>query len=655
MEKYNSELKHLFSPFSIKNVQIRNRMVFQPHVPYFGSIDGYPTEATKRYYIERAKGGTGLIIIESMIVHPTGLYAPGCICLYKDGIVEAFRDFPERIHQYGAKVFGQMSHCGPNTVAKPALLSYGPSAVPHPTYRTVPKELETDEIQAIVKGFGQGARKLQLAGFDGVELKFAHDGLLKAFASPLLNQRTDAYGGSYENRLRFFKEIVEEIRGQVGEDFPIGARLCIDEFVEGGIDQALGVRLAKSLEELGIDYINGDSGSAGDASMQIFPMCVPLGAGVYLASAVKKAVKIPVIAFGRVNDPVLMETILAEGHADLVGSARQFICDPETANKALEGRLDDIRHCIACNDGCIYRCKQAKPIHCIQNPATGREQKWGIGTLKKAPQAKRIMVIGGGVAGLKFAEVAARRGHCVTVYEREESMGGQINIAERLPFRAEIGEVVRYLRKQLESLNVPCITGREISIEDVRREAPDVVVAATGSHEQIPMIEGMKESAIRIVDVRTLLTHPEQAGKHVVVLDRGGHIKAPALCEYLLAMDSEVDYVTPMQAMGMDMDGMTLQHLNLRLFEQEKFSYDSLFDIESLGANSVNLRRVFGGARKTLTNVDTLVIVDHPVSENTLYRMLKQERGEVYAIGDCNAPRMIEQAIYEAEKLGRTV
>lgn len=206
------QFKHLFTPFRIGNVEIKNRMVFQPHVPYFASMDGYPTEATKRYYLERAKGGTGLIIIESMMVHPTGLYAPGCICLWKIGIVDAFKDFPERIHQYGAKVFGQLSHCGPNTVQKPAQLPYAPSAISHPGYRTVPKELEKDEIQEIVKGFGQGALRLKEAGFDGVELKFAHDGLLKAFASPLLNHRTDEYGGSYENRLRFFEELYAEIR-----------------------------------------------------------------------------------------------------------------------------------------------------------------------------------------------------------------------------------------------------------------------------------------------------------------------------------------------------------------------------------------------------------------------------------------------------------
>ena len=303
-------------------------------------------------------------------------------------------------------------------------------------------------------GFGLSAQRLQEAGFDGVELKFAHDGLLRAFCLPEQNKRTDEYGGSYENRCRFFAEIMEEIRKRVGSDFPVGVRLCLDQYVEGGITQDYGIQLAKTCEELGVDYINGDSGSCADGSMQIFPMGMPLGAGVYLASAVKKAVNIPVVAFGRLNDPVMMEAVLEEGHADFVGSARQFICDPETANKAMEGRLDDIRHCIACNDGCIFQCIQTKPIHCIQYPATGREEKLGIGTLQKTTSPKKIMVIGGGVAGMKFAEIAAKRGHQVTLYEKSNRLGGQINLAERLPYRDEIGEVTRYIKIQLQKLNV---------------------------------------------------------------------------------------------------------------------------------------------------------------------------------------------------------
>ena len=650
-----SDFKYLFSPYRIGKVEIKNRMVFQPHVPYYATLDGYPSETTKRYYLERAKGGTGLIVIESLMVHPGVVYAPGCICMWKDGIVEAFRDLPERVHKYGAKIFGQLSHPGSNVLTKPHQFASGPSQTCDIGHRIVPKELDRDEIKEIVVGFGLSAQRLQEAGFDGVELKFAHDGLLRAFCLPEQNKRTDEYGGSYENRCRFFAEIMEEIRKRVGSDFPVGVRLCLDQYVEGGITQDYGIQLAKTCEELGVDYINGDSGSCADGSMQIFPMGMPLGAGVYLASAVKKAVNIPVVAFGRLNDPVMMEAVLEEGHADFVGSARQFICDPETANKAMEGRLDDIRHCIACNDGCIFQCIQTKPIHCIQYPATGREEKLGIGTLQKTTSPKKIMVIGGGVAGMKFAEIAAKRGHQVTLYEKSNRLGGQINLAERLPYRDEIGEVTRYLKIQLQKLNVVCKLGVEVDCDFVINQNPDVVVVATGSKAYVPPIKGIETAALDVLNARQVVEHPENIGSRVVVLDRNGHIKATGVCELALAINAKVDYFTPYEKMGVDIDAITIQMVNRRLFDYENFSYHTYYDIAEINGRSVTMKHIYSDCLLTLEDVDTLIVVNHPLSDRSLYKELKECRNEVYAIGDCNAPRLIEQAIYESEMLARTV
>ena len=212
MSSTEIKFQYLFSPFKIGKVEIKNRMVFQPHVPYYATKDGYPTETTKRYYLERANGGTGLIIIESLMVHPSGIYAPGCICLWKEGIVEAFQDLPERVHNYGTKIFAQLSHPGADVLTKPHQLASAPSQIPDFGGRVIPKELDHDEIKEIIEGFGTGAQRLKEAGFDGVELKFAHDGLLRAFSLPGQNQRTDEYGGSYENRCRFLAEIMQAIR-----------------------------------------------------------------------------------------------------------------------------------------------------------------------------------------------------------------------------------------------------------------------------------------------------------------------------------------------------------------------------------------------------------------------------------------------------------
>ncbi|MDO4321390.1 MAG: FAD-dependent oxidoreductase [Lachnospiraceae bacterium] len=653
MNSSQREFKYLFSPFKIGNVEIKNRMVFQSHVPYFATQDGYPTEATKRYYLERAKGGVGLIVIESMMVHPSGIYAPGCMCLWKEGIAEAFKDFPERVHQYGTKVFGQLSHPGANVFAKPHQMASAPSQVPDDEARVIPKELDIETIEEIIQGFAQSALLLKQTGFDGVELKFAHDGLLRAFVLPNLNRRTDKYGGDYEGRLTFFKELVQAIREKVGPDYPVGVRLCLDQFSEKGVTQEYGIKLAKSCERLGINYINGDSGGCVDCSMQIYPMYLPLGVGVYLASAVKKAVNIPVFACGRVNDPVLMEMILEEGHADMVGSARQFICDPETANKAMAGELDDVRHCIACNDGCLFQCMQGKPIRCVQNPATGREQELGIGTLQPAEEPKNIMVIGGGIAGMKFAEIAAKRKHKVTVYEKEEILGGQLNIAEKMPYRAEITEVSRYIRLQLDKYGVECHTNVNVDLGLVEKENPDVVVVATGSKAYVPEIKGDKNTRVKIMDVRYALTHPGEIGDNVVVFDKHGHIQGAGIVELPLSMGAKVHYFTPYEKIGADVDPATTELIRKRLFDYEDFEYQIHYTIEEVKENAVIMKHCYSQKQVVVENVDTLIYAHYSVSDTALYKELKKSRKQVYSVGDCNAPRLIEQTIYDSEILAR--
>lgn len=649
------EFKHLFTPFKIGKVEIKNRSVFQPHVPYYGSDDGYPTETTKRYYIERAKGGIGLIVIESLMVHPSGVYMPkGCIKMYNPGIVEAWKDFPPRIHEYGAKVFGQLSHAGANVLTKPHLLASAPSQMPDGGGRIIPKELDHDTILEIIEGFALAALKLKEAGFDGTELKFAHDGLLRAFSSPLLNQRDDEYGGSYENRLRFFIEIVQNIRKKCGPDFPIGVRLCLDEFCDGGVTQDYSLKLAKTCEEVGIDYINGDSGGGTDGSMQIFPMCMPLGAGVYMASKIKKAVHIPVVAFGRVNDPVLMEMILDEGHADLVGSARQFICDPQTMKKAEEGRLDDVRHCIACNDGCIYQCMQGKPIRCVQRPATGREIEMGIGTLDKVQNPKNIMVIGGGIAGMKFAEIAGKRGHHVTLYEKSDVLGGQMNLAEKLPFRAEISEVSRYIRLQLLQLpNVKLEMGVTVDQKMVEEINPDIVVVATGSKAFIPEHKIAEGSKVKVIDQRQALMDPGLVGNHVVVLDKHGHYQAAGITEFALTLGAKVHYMTPYERMGADIDPLTNTMLCRRVFEYEDFSYQPFTDLVEITDTDVVVQNVYSQRPEIIKDVNTFIYANYASSDNALYKALKKSGRETYDIGDCASPRLMEQVIYESEVLAR--
>jgi 2,4-dienoyl-CoA reductase-like NADH-dependent reductase (Old Yellow Enzyme family) len=652
------EFKHLFEPHNIGNVEIMNRIVFQPHHPAFGSLDVLPTEQMMNYYIERAKGGTGLVVIEALAVHPSGQISPqvNCCVLATDRrIIPLFKTMTSAMHKYGTRVFAQLTHCGPNVKQKPVQISYSSFAIPEPGGRDVPKEIEIEELQEVVRGFGESAAVMRESGFDGVELKFAHDGLIRAFVSEYTNRRTDEYGGSYANRTRFFREIMAEIRRRVGDDYPVGARLLLDEFSRTGWSLDYSKRLAKTCEENTINYINGDSGGFNDGSMQIFPMCMPLGAGVYMASEIKKTVAIPVVAFGRINDPVLGEMVLEEGHADFVGMCRQLLCDPETANKAKEGRLDDIRHCIGCNDACLVRIAQSIGIRCIQNPAGGREKTLGIGTLKPAKNPKKIMVIGGGVSGMKFAEIAALRGHRVSLYEKSKSLGGQVTIAEKLPFRVEIAEVPRYLKIQLEQYRVPVYLNTAVDIKTIEKENPDIVVTATGSHPYMEKIPGSEASDIKILDVCTALLHSELIGHNVAVLEKTGHIKGGGIIEYTLALGAQVWCVTPFEQLCPDFDGATLTHLKRRLYRCENFNgVINEYDIKLMEKNALVLYQVYNTKiEKKLENIDTLIIADRNIADNELYKKLKAKGRKAYAIGDCVAPRKIEQGIYEAEILAR--
>ncbi|GHU81015.1 NADH oxidase [Spirochaetia bacterium] len=658
MVSAKQDFKHLFTPHMIGNVEIMNRFVFQPHHPAHGGTDVLPTEQMMNYYIERAKGGTGLVVLEAMAVHPTGQISPQVnysVLATDRRVIPPFRGMVSTMHKYGTKVFGQLTHCGPNVKQKPMQLSYSASQKPEPGSRDVPKEIEVEEIHEVARSFGESAAVLREAGFDGVELKFAHDGLMRVFVSDYSNERTDEYGGSYDNKLRFFREIMTEIRKQVGNDFPVGARLLLDEFSRTGYSLDYSKKLAKTCEENTIDYINGDSGGFYDGSMQIFPMCMPLGAGVYMASEIKKTVNIPVVAFGRINDPVLGEMILEEGHADFVGMCRQLLCDPETANKAKEGRLDDIRHCIACNEGCMLRIEQTISIRCIQNPAGGREKELGIGTLKPTDKPKSIMVIGGGVSGMKFAEIAAMRGHKVDLYEKNDTLGGQVTIAEKLPYRIEIAEVPRYLKIQLEKYKVPVHLNATVDTGKVEKENPDIVVVATGAYPYIQPIPGSDKTNIRIIDVNSALLKPELIGNNVVVFDKNGHVKGSGITEYALALGAVVYCVTPYAQIGLDFDSNTLTHRKRRLYKYENFKgVIPEYDLKHLGKNEIELFQVYNTALEMkLTDIDTLILADRGVSDNGLYKELKKARKDVYAIGDCVVPRKIEQGIYEAEILAR--
>lgn len=649
----NEQLRRLFTPIQLGGVTLKNRIIFLAHWTNFGNNHGYredglASERLAYHYIERAKGGAGLVCV-TQSVSPTGQMGRTMVNAHDPRNEQVFRFMTSEIHKYGGKVFGQFNHCGHTSCMQRPPLLYAPTQMPGPHCYVNTKELELEEMEEIKRYYVQAAVYEKEWGFDGVELKIAHDGLLRTFVSPYLNQRTDQYGGSFENRMRYPIEIIQAIRAAVGKDYPIGIRLCMDEFTEWGYSWDYGVKMAIALEQAGVDYINSDAGCFSNYNFEIPNNYIPMGFGVYMAAALKKAVKIPVVAFGRINDPVQAEEILASGNADMIGMCRQLICDPETPNKALRGELDSIRHCVACSEGCGMVTQQ-EGVVCVQNPAAGREKRLGIGTLKPTAEPKQILVIGAGIAGLKTAEILAARGHHVRVLEKTMQIGGQMLLAEKIPMRAEMGEIYRYLRVRLQEMGVPVELGCEASVETVRTEKPDAVVVATGSYPTLPVLE---RAGMLVLDPRTVLEHYEKIGQNVVVIDRTGYWQAMGVADSIAALGAKVTIVTDRLYVGVDIEETCREDLNLRLAKSGAVSITS-HRLKDVDGDRVILENVFNHAEQTLTGVDTMVIAQESRSDNALYRALKQEAlCPTYCVGDAAAPGTVLRIIFEAEELGR--
>jgi 2,4-dienoyl-CoA reductase-like NADH-dependent reductase (Old Yellow Enzyme family) len=346
----------LLSPFAIGKVALRNRFVFQPHFTALGDIDGLPSDAHAAYHEERARSGVGLIVFESQAIHPSGKMSRRFVDAWDPKIIPYHRKVTEAVHAHGAKIFGQLTHGGHTSLEQPAHILWAPTQMPEPSSHVNTKAIDADDIAAVIEGFATSARNLVEAGFDGIEIKIAHDGLLRSFASPFFNRRTDAYGGTFEKRTRLSIEVIQAIKAATGPDIPLGVRLCVNEFTTFGYDTDYGLQMAEHLQASGlVDYFNSDAGSFSSYWMEIPPAAVAAEDFRKINKALKAVARVPVIAFGRMNAPQIAEEVLKAGEADLIGMARQLIADPWTAEKTRRGRADLVRRCISCNDGCLHQ------------------------------------------------------------------------------------------------------------------------------------------------------------------------------------------------------------------------------------------------------------------------------------------------------------
>jgi 2,4-dienoyl-CoA reductase-like NADH-dependent reductase (Old Yellow Enzyme family)/thioredoxin reductase len=637
-------------------MRLKNRFVFLPHHTGYAIDGGYRenglfSERNVLHYVERAKGGAAAVTVSQNVDPDSQMsftYVLGCDERNRDN----FLRLADRAHEYDCRVITQLNQGGHTTLLHPPQLLVAPTQMNEPYCHYTTKELEKEDMVRIKEYYICAAAWQKELGWDGVELKIAHDGLLRTFISPYFNRRTDEYGGSFENRLRYPLEVIAGIRREVGPDYPIGIRLCVDEFTWYGYSLGYGLEIAKALEAGGVDYISTDAGTFSSWYMQIPPSPLPLGWAVYESAALKKAIGIPVIAFGRINDAIQAETILAEGSADLIGMCRQLLCDPETPSKTMEGRPDDVRHCIACNEACVG--VDGIYVECIQNPGVGREKLLGVGTLSPAAEQKSILVIGAGVAGMKCAEIAARRGHRVELVEKTDKVGGQALLIEKIPYRNETEEVYRWLKIQLHHLGVPIVFNTEADEDFVLGRDPDIVVTATGSTPVIPDFAGAGASRISIIDVRRAFRDIESVGEEILVFDDMAFWQGAGCADYCLSLGAKVTLVTPDAYPAADIESGQRYLLTKRLYENGA-AVISNHAVRGFDGDAVVLENVYNHEELRIERIDTFVYAGQSRSDNALYKALKGKREAVYAVGDCVAPRAIEQVIFEAECLAREI
>ena len=551
-------LNNLFSPEKIGNCEIKNRLVVTAMVTNYCNSDGIATERYIRYHEEKAKGGWGLIVTEDYAINANCMGYANIAGLYNDEQIASHKELTDRVHQYGTKIFaqiyhgGRQSHSGVNGGVQPL----APSAIPCPWCRELPRELTKAEIHRIVGEFGSCAKRVKAAGFDGIELHAGHGYLLAEFMSPYANKRTDEYGGCLDNRLRIIKEVMDAMRANVGDDFPITIRFSADEDMPGGRDIAETRVLAKLFEEWGFDGLHVSGGVYGDFNKGIVsPMYVKHAWLADIAEEVKKIVKIPVITVNRINDPRMADQLIEMGKADFVGMGRGSLADPELPNKAKEGRMQDIRYCIGCLQGCTGALYVGGPVTCLVNPSVGREYEIDYTQVKNP---KNIAIIGAGPAGMTTAITAAKRGHKVTVFEAKERTGGQFVSAAYPPCKGEFTTFIAWCNKQMHDYGVNVLLNTKATVDMIKQGGYDEVVVTTGGTPWVPgFIKGVDLPHVKLAE--DVLTGKVAIGDNVVIAG-GGEVGCETAA-HLASIQKGATVVEMKPVLMEELDGVNKENL----------------------------------------------------------------------------------------------
>ena len=651
----STQFPKLFEPITIRGVEFKNRIVMCPMENCYAEENGNVSERTIAYYRERAKGGVGWIDVEATYIALQGRARRYQTGVYRDETIPGLRKLAEAVHAYGTKISLQINHAGRQANSQ---LSGERLVAPSPIACTakdeVPRPLEVEEIQKIVGLFGKAALRAKAAGFDAVEIHGAHGYLIHQFLSPLSNERKDEYGGPLENRMRLALEVLAEVRKSVGKEFLVGYRLSASDYVEGGLKIEETLKAAQALEAKGLDFLHVSGGMASLPEcgfMVTPPMVIPRGIHLPLAEAMKKGLHIPVIAVGRINTPELAEKVLDEGKADLVAMGRAFLTDPYWPSKALSGKVEEIRRCIACNEACTTRLGQHLPIMCVQNALLGRE---GEVEIKEASTKKKVFIIGGGPGGLEAARVCALRGHEVSIYEEHKELGGRLRSAVLAPHKEEVSGILDYQIGQAKRLPIEIHLEAKVDRAFLKEKKPDAMIVATGS---IPLglevIEGEKKKGRgrKIPHAEDVLNGKVPKGDKIAII--GGGMIGCEVAEFLVQKGKKVCLIEMLDDLALDMSARPRYLLLRRLRESGKVDILTKTKVKGIEGQTIVVEKE--GKETELEKMDGIVLSIGYRPDDGLFRSLKGEVPEVFAVGDCVKPRKAFEAIQEGFEVGLKV
>ncbi|MCF8127221.1 MAG: FAD-dependent oxidoreductase [Deltaproteobacteria bacterium] len=666
------EFPHLFSPITIQNMALKNRIVMTAmHLGY--TPQGEVTDQLVNFYTERARGGVGLTIVGGCPIDETGGMV-GMIGLYDDRFIPGLKRLTHAVKDNGGKIAAQLYQAGRYTHS--AMIGgqkpISASAVRSRLTGETPRALELEEIPGVQEKFAEGAMRARNAGFDAVEILGSAGYLISQFLSPITNLRDDEYGGSLENRMRFGVETIRKVRKALGPDYPILLRIAGNDFMEGSNTNREAKQFAAAAETAGVDLFNV-TGGWHETRVPQLTMGVPRKAYVYLARGIRSAVSAPVISSNRINDPTAAEEVLRSGGADLVTMARGLLADPALPNKARTGKSRLIYHCVACNQGCFDSIFQGRPATCMVNPRAGREAELQV---KPALKSRKIVVLGGGPAGLTVACTAKDRGHDVVLMEQSERLGGQILLNHLIPGRGELETAAIDMIHNIQDKGVEMVLGKTATPDNICQMAPDVVVVAAGARPATPKIEGIDGD--NVIQAWELLEKSTETGQNVVVL--GGNAVgletalflahqgtlSPEILHFLMVNRAET-FETLSQLLDQGSKHVTVVEMTKKagadvglttkwtlMGELKRLGVSILTQTEAVGITpeGLQVKDVEGAG---FIAADTIVVAAGSRAENRLVESLGDRVPEIHVIGDAKKPRNVLVAIREGFQLGLTL